>query len=69
MKKIIQKNYVSNLNTVSALFDRFITEKIKQYFFFYKKRSKKSKISIKDHQINWERISNNFRRDNSLKKI
>ena len=47
MKKIIQKNYVSNLNTVSALFDRFITEKIKQYFFFIKKDQKKVRSQSK----------------------
>ena len=47
MKKIIQKNYVSNLNTVSALFDRFITEKIKQYFFFIKKDQKKVRFQSK----------------------
>jgi len=47
MKKIIKKNYVSNLNTVSALFDRFITEKIKQYFFFIKKDQKKVKSQSK----------------------
>jgi|TARA_B110000967_G_scaffold209006_1_gene263266 hypothetical protein len=47
MKKIIKKNYVSNLNTVSALFDRFITEKIKQYFFFIKKDQKKVRSQSK----------------------
>ena len=33
LKKYYEKKYISNLNTVSALFDRLITEKIKQYFF------------------------------------
>ena len=35
MKK---KNYISNIDSVSALLDRLITEKIKQYFFFIRKK-------------------------------
>ena len=41
--KNIMKKYISNLNTVSALFDRLITEKIKQYFFYLSKENKKFK--------------------------
>ena len=40
----MKKKYISNLNTVSALFDRIITEKIKQYFFYLSKEKKKFKI-------------------------
>ena len=40
----MKKKYISNLNTVSALFDRLITEKIKQYFFYLSKEKKKFKI-------------------------
>ena len=39
----MKKKYISNLNTVSALFDRLITEKIKQYFFYLSKEKKKFK--------------------------
>ena len=39
----MKKKYISNLNTVSALFDRLITEKIKQYFFYLSKENKKFK--------------------------
>jgi hypothetical protein len=35
----IDSTYVSNLNSVSALFDRLITEKIKLYFFEQMKSS------------------------------
>ena len=40
----MKKKYISNLNTVSSLFDRLITEKIKQYFFYLSKEKKKFKI-------------------------
>jgi len=39
MKK---KNYISNIDSVSALLDRLITEKIKQYFFFIRKKNKEA---------------------------
>ena len=50
MKK---KIYVSNLDSVSAILDRLITEKIKQYFFFLKKDHKSiSKQSLIIKKIN-----------------
>lgn len=39
----MKKKYISNLDSVSALLDRLITEKIKQYFFFLKKNEKSIK--------------------------
>ena len=50
MKK---KIYVSNLDSISAILDRLITEKIKQYFFFLKKDNKSiSKKSLIIKKIN-----------------
>jgi hypothetical protein len=40
----MKKKYISNLNTVSVLFDRLIIKKIKQYFFYLNKEKKKFKI-------------------------
>lgn len=39
----MKKNYISNINSLSALLDRLITEKIKQYFFFIRKKNKDAK--------------------------
>ena len=40
MKK---KNYISNIDSISALLDRLITEKIKQYFFLIRKKNNEAR--------------------------
>jgi hypothetical protein len=38
-----KKNYISNIDSISALLDRLITEKIKQYFFLIRKKNNEAR--------------------------
>ena len=61
--KTKKKTFITNINTLSALFDRLITEKIKAYFF-----SKNKKNNLKKKQ---QKIINQikFKITNTIKKI